>query len=201
MTINNLHGRTLTISKEALCDALQAMPGRINFQVILKDRYHDAIVGAFLERKNPTRFCDIYPDICRRLGATKEDAVQGIAPCPYSQERKDHRGLIRSWVEERSPHSRQRYFRGGKRVIWKQGERPLLFINPKLGEMNEKNEWMPYTHARGLGWSFNPTEALNWSEPASDILETAANAYRKKGMRGSVRTKATSNIVAIAVKA
>ena len=201
LVITGLHGMQKTITKEALCDALKAMPGCITFQTVLKDRYHDAIVGAFLAQSGPVRFCDIYAEVCRRLGATEDDAVLGIAPCPYSHERKDHRGIIRSWVEERSPHSRQHYFRGGKRVFWRQGERPLLFVNPFLGECNNRNNWMPYTHARGAGWSFNPTEALNWSKPSDEVLDIAAAAYRKRGMRGYTRTKAVPNVVVAAILA
>lgn len=190
-----------TITKEVLCNLLANIPMELTYNVILQDRYYDAIVGAFKAQNGPVRFCWIYPEICRRLGATEEDALRGFAPCPYSNAIIDQKGRIRSWVEERSPHSRQYYFRAGKRTNWKAGDRPLLFINPILGEMNNNNDWMPYTHARGAGWSFNPVEANLWLQPSDEILDRAASAYRRQGMRGAVRTNLIQNVPIIAIKA
>jgi hypothetical protein len=154
-----------------------------------QDRYHDAIVAAFklhsATTDRPVKFKDIYYNICINLGATPEDALMGIAPCPYENTRKDIKGLIRSWVEERSPHSRQHYWRGGKRVHWTNNERPLLFVNWGLANANTQVEWMPYNHVRGNGWIFDPVAASAWIKPNEEILERATTAYRKIGMQGN----------------
>ncbi len=201
LSLTNIHGEAKTFTKDELCNTLLAMPERVTFQVILKDRYHDAIVGAFRGRTGPVRFKQIYSAICLALGATPEEAEKGFAPCPYTGQLKNHEGLIRSWIEERSPHSRQYYFKAGKRTKWREGQRPLLFINPFLGEANNRVNWMPYHHVRGAGWSFDPTAALNWPRPSEEVLNNASAAYRKQGMRGgSERTAAVKNIVAVAVK-
>jgi len=163
-----------------------------------QDRFYSAIVNSARLLKK-FRFKDIYPVICKSLGATDKQASQGIAPCPYTGASKNIKGLIRSWVEERSPHSRQHYFRGGKRVTWtEKTPRPLLFINEKLGKTNAENEWMPYTFARGDIWTFNPDLAASVVKPTDDVLNLAAAAYKKQGMRGSKsRTPSTPDITVV----
>jgi hypothetical protein len=161
-----------------------------------KDRYHDAIISAFttLHRHyEKLKFKEIYYHVCLNLGASDEQAKSGLAICPYTSQVKCHKGLIRSWIEERSPHSRQHYFRAGKRVFWKQGDRPLLFINEGLAEQNEKVAWEPYKTVRGDGWIFNPIKPNKYTKPSEEILMAAANKYLKVGMRGAARTIAYTN--------
>jgi hypothetical protein len=165
-----------------------------------QDRYHAAIVDAAATLKQ-FNFKDLYPLVCKNLGATEEQINKGIAPCPYTGELKDCaklKGLIRSWVEERSPHSRQYYFRGGKRAVWTaKNPRPLLFVNEKLGAVNAANEWMPYTTARGDFWEFNPDRANSVIQPTDEMLDIAAAAYKKKGMRGKCYTNCTADVTVV----
>lgn len=162
-----------------------------------QDRYHDAIVAAFESSDKPVKFRDIYHLVCLNLGATPEEASKGIATCPYEDTKKDIRGLVRSWVEERSPHSRQHYFRGGKRVRWSTDQRPLLFVNWGLAKANTQNLWMPYNHVRGDGWILDPNAAEAWVKPDETILEAAAKAYNKVGMQGCSRTANVHDIVKV----
>lgn len=166
-----------------------------------QDRYHDAIVAAFESHfattDKPAKFKDIYYLVCLNLGATAEEASKGIAICPYEDVKKDIRGLVRSWVEERSPHSRQHYFRGGKRVSWTTEQRPLLFVNWGLAKANTQNEWMPYNRVRGDGWILDPKAAEKWVKPDETILEAAAKAYKKVGMQGCPRTANVQDIVKV----
>jgi hypothetical protein len=165
-----------------------------------QDRYHAAIVRAAAALKQ-FHFKDLYPLVCKNLGATEEQARNGVAPCPYSGELKDStklKGLIRSWVEERSPHSRQHYFLGGRRKIWTaKNPRPLLFVNEKLGAVNAANEWMPYTTARGEIWVFSPDLANSAVKPTEAVLNAAAAAYKKHGMRGATRTVSAADITVV----
>jgi hypothetical protein len=157
--------------------------------VELKDRYEDAILNAFKQlgaESTPVSFNMVYPLVCTMLGADEESAERGIAPDPYSPGTlKDIRGLIRSWVEERCPHSRQHYFRGGLRAKWLPGQRPTLFINYGLARENEKVNWAPYSTVRGDGWMLDPQTASAYQKPADDILDAAAALYKKRGMRGA----------------
>ena len=165
-----------------------------------QDRYHAAIVRAAATLKQ-FHFKDLYPLVCKNLGATDEQARNGIAPCPYSGELTDStklKGLIRSWVEERSPHSRQHYFLGGRRKIWTaKNPRPLLFVNEKLGAVNAANDWMPYTTARGEIWVFSPDLANSAVKPSEEVLNAAAAAYKKHGMRGATRTVSAADITVV----
>lgn len=158
-----------------------------------KDRYHDAIVESFnMFPGRSVQFSEIYYHICIRLGASHEDALKGITICPYTCTKKDIRGLIRSWVEERSPHSRQYYWRGG--VRWN-NKNPLLFVNDGLAEKNEACNWMPYNHVRGNGWRYDPAAARAYIQPSEDILSAATAAYRKTGMQGKSHTASSSDQV------
>jgi hypothetical protein len=170
---------------------------REEYSAYMEDRFFLPIVKAFQDmQKNyeVVQFKQIYTQVCLNLGATPEHAELGFAPCPYKGVEKNMKGLIRSWVEERSPHSRQRYFRGGSRVIGRQDERPLLFVNVILGQNNAANEWRPYTHARGRGWKFDPQAAEMAEMPSNDVLNAAAAIYRKKGMQGRARVKHTRDV-------
>lgn len=134
------------------------------------------------------RIKDLEKATCLQLHATPEDAAMGYAPCPYTGIRKHMGGLIRSWVEERSPHSRQHYFRAGRRTNWKPNQRPLLFLNHVLGNSNKAVAWAPYMHVRGGGWVYDPDQAAKEVMPTEAILNTAAALYKKQGMRGATRT-------------
>jgi hypothetical protein len=173
-------------SRDNLITSLALMPVDSQFVVFMKDKYHDAIVET-LKNFGEFRPRDVYTPICLALGASQEDALNGRAPCPYTGNIKDMRALIRFWIEERSPHSRRQYFRNGKRAKWG-NKRPLLFVNHKLGEMNNANSWMPKTYSRGDRWSYNPTTASQVIQPTEDVLNFAAAAYVKKGQRGTTPT-------------
>ena len=164
-----------------------------------QDKYHNAIVSAFKKHADttdkPAQFKDIYYTVCKNLEASDADASKGIAPCPYTGQKKDIKGLIRSWVEERSPHSRQYYWRGGKRVIWTEEQRPLLFVNWGLAKANAEKKWMPYNHVRGNGWILDPMAAKKWVQPSDEILRLATAAYRKTGMQGSPRTPSAPTVI------
>jgi len=154
------------------------------------DKYYKAIVMAFQKvhlTKASLQFKDIYEQVCLNLGAPPERAALGFATCPYKGIEKNMMGLIRSWVEERSPHSRQYYFRAGTRKVWRQNERPLLFTNTVLGAKNNACDWRPYSHVRGGGWTFDPVAAAAAEQPSVLTLETAAALYKRKGMQGRAR--------------
>jgi hypothetical protein len=161
-----------------------------------KDRYENAIISAVKDR-GTFQFKDIYYDVCINLGSTHELALLGKAPCPYTHELKDIKGFVRSWIEERSPHSRQHYFRNGKRVRWDAtNPRNLLFVNPVLGTKNDAVAWMPYNTVRGGGWSYNPKAANTYVKPSDEILTLAASMYRRTGVRGAGKqTKAVRDVV------
>jgi hypothetical protein len=120
-----------------------------------------------------------------------------MAPCPYTHELKDIKGVVRSWIEERSPHSRQHYFRNGKRIHWNDANpRELLFVNPVLGEKNNAVAWRPYNTVRGGGWSFNPAAANAYVKPSEETLVVASGLYRRIGVRGAGnQTKTARDIV------
>lgn len=152
--------------------------------VAFTDRYEKAILDAAAELKT-FHFKNLYASVCLRLGATDEQASKGLCPNPYKPEQiKDIRGFVRSWVEERSPHSRQHYFRAGKRTAWLPGERPLLFVNARLFQENTQHAWAPYTHVRGDVWSYDPEAAQASPRPDEAILHAAETLYRKRGMQG-----------------
>jgi hypothetical protein len=165
---------------------------RASHRIYMVDRFFVPIIKAFekLQKEQASlRFKEVYKQICLNLGAPPERAALGFAPCPYKGTEKNMMGLIRSWVEERSPHSRQHYFRGGNITAWRPYERPLLFVNPVLGQNNSANAWRPHTHARGRGWQFNPDAAEASTMPTIDVLNAAALLYVKKGMQGRGRVK------------
>jgi len=138
------------------------------------ERFELAIVSAAtklqFEKGGSWHFRELYPLVFETLGT---ESTSHIAGC------------IRSWVEERSPHSRQHYFRGGRRIRWKIGERPLMFVNDILGERNTENGWRPYVHVRGDGWRYSPKEAQRYIAPTSDVLDRAGEEYLRTGMQGA----------------
>jgi hypothetical protein len=134
-------------------------------------------------------FKDIYMNACLNLGSSMSDALHGRAPCPKKCNTiLDIKGRIRSWIEEHSPHSRQHYFRAGKRTSWKDGERPLLFVNEGLKRSNDAANWEPYRAVRGTKWEYNPTQAALSTMPSEEVLAAASLLYKKKGMRGTRHT-------------
>ena len=179
------------------------VPGKQMFRVVRTttpwqtDRFFVPITTAAASMPPNWQFKNLYAAVCTNLGATPEEAVKGIAPCPYNTGlRKDMRGLIRSWVEERSPHSRQRYFRAGGRSAFdaKPNLRPLLFVNPVLGEVNNSVAWAPYKTVRGGGWTYDPEAAAAAEKPSEEVLNAAAALYLKKGMQGQNRTVSKADV-------
>ena len=174
---------------------------RPKVHIINVDEYYEAIIETVCEITDNGRkafqFKDIYKGVCLKLGATEEQAEEGIAYCPYKHKLKNMCGLIRSWIEERSPHSRQYYFRNGKRAYWKFGARPLLFVNNGLGQKNNECNWMPGNHVRGNGWYYNPNAAKRAVQPSESTLNTAAAAYKKTGQRGSNHTVSAATTVIV----
>ena len=151
------------------------------------DKFHHAIVGAVKSLSGSWSFKEIYEPVCKALGATDSQAKEGCAPCPYKGLIKNMKGLIRSWIEERCPHSRQYYFRAGRLTSWR-GSQPLLFVNPGLGASNTEVAWTPYKRVRGNGWAFNPDAANLVQQPSQETLNAAAALYKKRGMQGKNRT-------------
>ena len=152
------------------------------------------------------QFKDILYHVALALGADDDaSALDGKCYHPYAGTRwtKNHLcGQVASWIEERSPHSRQRYWRGNKRITWTELQRPLLFTNPGLGEANDAVEWRPYEHVRGKGWYLHPDDAARWyseKRPSDKTLDLADKVLdnpppkkdgtlripRRGGMRGS----------------
>jgi len=161
------------------------------------DRFFVPITTAAASMPPNWQFKNLYRDVCINLGATPEEAAKGVAPCPYNTGvRKDMRGLIRSWVEERSPHSRQYYFRAGSRSTFdtKPNLRPMLFVNPVLGEVNNSVQWAPYKAVRGGGWTYDPEAAEEAEKPSQEVLNSAAALYLKKGMQGQNRTVSKTDV-------
>ena len=154
-----------------------------------------AILETFTEldpEQQGLRQRDVYYTVCKKLGASEEDALNHRAPCPYTGElmlKANLTGRIRSLIEEHSPHSRQFYFRGGKRTTWTEQPYRCLFVNWGLEAKNTQNQWMPYTRARGDVWILDPKAAAQYTRPSEDVLYNAELAYRRTGMRGRNHTK------------
>jgi len=174
-----------------LTEMFREQPEGEEYDVLCQDAYFKPIVNAILAIQRETgnqmwRFRDIYSRVCLNLGATEAQAATGVAPCPYTGYVKNMKGLIRSWVEERSPDSRQYYFKQNRRKYWRPDERLLLFVNPGLRQSNTNVHWMPYNHTRGKGWILNPSAANAVIKPSENILNNAVAAYRPRyGMRGA----------------
>jgi hypothetical protein len=194
------------IRSEKLIKRLVSSTTKTTLIEVKKDRFEDAIINAFKSLEATTSGKGVQPkqyykQVCLNLGATEDQAMEGDAPCPYNGNIKNMRGLIRSWIEERSPCSRQHYFRGGNITNWKDGERPLLFINNKLGKMNEEFEWKPYgvdgkaNSARGDGWIYHPIKAMQFKQPSLVVLQAAVSMYKKKGMQGRNRSRITKDTI------
>jgi len=162
------------------------------------DSFYKPIVTAFITLggyARPLKFKDIYEQVCLNLGSKPSDAKHGIAPCPITGRVMNHKGRIRSWIEERSPCSRQHYFRAGKVAVWKPNKCPLLFINNKLGRMNQECNWQPYNRVTGDGWLFNPPAANQYPLPSYETIIAAAAMYRRKGMQGMNRVQYALSVV------
>ena len=175
-----------TMAPQELAKEIQKQRPGISYHVVFADRYYWAITDAVYQLGGEFKFKKLYGQVCSNLGATALQAAKGFAPDPYKAGTvRDIRGLIRSWVEERSPHSMQHYFCNGKRKAWKAGERPLLFINPGLENANSKGGWKPYKYARGTKWSLNKAAAAAYVKPSEELLNSAAALYKRQGRRGA----------------
>ncbi len=165
------------------------------------DRWCSAIVTAAKKAQarslNGTfEFKDIRFDVCMALGCDNEDdARRGFAYHPYKGTRINVSGYIATWIEERSPHSRQRYFKGGRRVSkWDENTHPLMFVNEGLARANDKTNWAPFVETKdgqwkrnyvlGSGWRFDPVSARAAKTPSEEVLAAAETMYHKKGMQG-----------------
>jgi hypothetical protein len=138
------------------------------------------------------KWSTLYDAIKEVLDTSETQRMRGVVGLPDGREitETNFRGMVRSWVEERSPYSRQHYFRAGKRTKWTEYQRPKLFVNVGLGRANEMCDWKPYRAARGDGWILYPKMASEYSGPSEEQLVKAERLYLKKGMRGSNRVKA-----------
>jgi hypothetical protein len=160
---------------------------------VIMDRWEYAIRQALRWHPHGFRFQELVHDVCLVLGAEADQAMDGIAYHPYTGKMITNvQGWIATWIEERSPDSRQRYFVAGKRY---NSTKPLLFVNDKLYEANMRCEWRPYSYVRGGLWRFDPAAAQNRPQPDEDSLNAAELLYRKQGMRGAKnRTAVTRDI-------
>ncbi len=151
---------------------------------IVMDRWEYAIRKAIQTFPDGFRLSQLVYPVCIELGSSEDEAMAGISYHPYSGKQiTNTQGWIATWIEERSPDSRQRYFCAGKR--WTATNRPLLFVNDGLYEKNTSCNWVPYTHVRGTMWRFDPAAAQARPQPDEDTLNAAALLYRKQGMRGA----------------
>ncbi len=159
---------------------------------IVMDRWEFAIREALKEFPDGFQLRNLLYPVCRNLGASEDEALAGIAYHPYTGKPINVQGWVATWVEERSPDSRQRYFVAGSQYTSK---KPLLFVNDGLYETNTRNDWRPYTYTRGSLWRYDPAAAEARQQPDAEILQAAALEYRKKGMRGiRNRTAVTQDI-------
>jgi hypothetical protein len=162
---------------------------------VTMDRWEYAIRQAIEDFPTGFAFKDLVFPVSMILGAdSEEDALKGKTYHPYSGKPITHvEGWIATWIEERSPDSRQRYFCAGSRI---RSNKPLLFVNDGLYRANTTCAWQPYNYVRGGRWLYNPAAALNRVQPTEEVLEVAAAMYRKKGMRGAKnRTAVTVDYV------
>lgn len=162
----------------------------------LKDELYEPILKAILAIGGYwSKWRPLYEQIKTQLGTTEEQRARRVVPHPNGTEisETNFRGLVRSWVEERSPYSRQYYFRNGLRTTWSEYERPKLFVNIGLGKANIRNHWMPYTYARGDAWILYPKMAALFEGPTQKQLTLAAAKYKRTGTRARrtrpIRTK------------
>lgn len=158
---------------------------------VTMDRWEYAIRQAIEDFPTGFAFKDLVFPVAMILGAdSEEDALKGKTYHPYTGKPIDNvQGWVATWVEERSPDSRQRYFCAGTRH---KTNKPLLFVNDGLYRANTTCAWQPYTYVRGGRWFYNPAAALNRPQPTEEVLEAAAALYRKKGMRGAKNRTAVS---------
>ena len=156
------------------------------------DRWEYAIRQAVEDFPLGFSLGDLVFPVSMILGADSEEAaLKGKTYHPYTGKPIDSvQGWIATWVEERSPDSRQRYFCAGKRCT--QTNKPLLFVNDGLFAANTANAWQPYKYVRGSRWFYDPAKARDRIQPTEEVLEAAAALYKKQGMRGAkVRTAVT----------
>ena len=161
---------------------------------VIMDRWEYAIMQTVKQHNTDGfQFSHLIYSVCKILGASEDQAIAGVTYHPYTGKLiKNTIGWIATWIEERSPDSRQRYFMAGKRY---NSTRPLLFVNDKLFEANTKCEWRPYSYVRGDVWRYDPAAAQARVQPEENTLAAAALLYRKQGMRGAKnRTVVTQDI-------
>lgn len=151
---------------------------------VIMDRWEYAIRKAVKVFPDGFRLSQLLYPVCIELGSTEDEAKSGITYHPYSGKQITNTlGWIATWIEERSPDSRQRYFCAGKR--WAATNRPLLFVNDGLYEKNTACNWCPYTHVRGTIWRMDSAAAEARQQPDEETLNAAALLYKKQGMRGA----------------
>lgn len=143
---------------------------------------------------------ELYPTIALYLGAKEEDVLRKNYVCYHPDNGKQIKdmGYVRTWIQERSPCSRQRYWRNNK---CSERTYPLLFINPVLGRKNVEQNWMPGSQVRGDYWYFDPDEANRWYvtyKPTPAVL-AAADAHINPAKRGCMRGSGHSVASACAI--
>jgi hypothetical protein len=163
------------------------------------DRFLKAILETFVEldpEQQGLRPKDTYYSVCKKLGASEEDALNNQVVCPYTGvllSKANLQGRIRSLIEEHSPHSRQFYFRAGKRTTWTDEPNRCLFVNWDLEAKNTQINWMPYETVRGGRWVLDPKAAAKYTRPSEEVIQSAVSMYKRVGMRGTNHTKLVKN--------
>ncbi len=155
------------------------------------DRWEEVVMYAVKKHPNGFTFKDLYYDIAIKLGADSEDdARKGIAYHPYSGKKIHVERCFATWITERSPDSRQRYFFGGKLF---ESKLPLLFVNDELYQANQECKWKPFkltngvkkrNYVRGGLWRYDPCAAVNRIPPRTEMLQEASELYSNAGLQG-----------------
>ena len=159
---------------------------------VVMDRWEYAIRSAVKQFPDGFKLQQLVYPVCIQLGSTEDEAIAGISYHPYNGKQINVQGWIATWIEERSPDSRQRYFVAGRRY---NSTKPLLFTNDRLYEANASKEWRPYSHVRGGLWQMDSAAAEARAQPEEEILNAAALLYKKQGMRGAKnRTAVTQDL-------
>jgi len=143
---------------------------------------------------------ELYPYVALYLGAKESDVAAKKYICyhPVNGKQISDMGYIRTWIQERSPNSRQRYWRSN---ICSERPYALLFVNPELGEQNIAAGWQPGSRVRGGHWYLDPDRALNWYtlyKPTHGTLSAADRhivAAKRGCMRGTGHTKAPHCVI------
>jgi hypothetical protein len=169
-------------------------------QQITNDAWGAVILAAIqvhIKKTGASRFYqrELYPTIALYLGASDEDVKRKKYVCyhPVSGKKISDMGYVRTWIQERSPCSRQRYWRAN---IRSERKFDLLFINPVLGQHNIARNWMPGSQVRGDYWYFDPEEARRWyvmNKPSNAVL-THADASIDPAKRGRMQGTGHSSV-------